>query len=89
MTHLTDDGGTVEILTGRDLMRMTDDEMDARAHRKLLARQRAAFAAVTDGRCTPACVAAVDRWGDCSCACRGAHHADAWSTDLVPMGDWG
>lgn len=79
----------LQVTSLAELMRMSDDELDARAHRKMLARQREAFDAVAAGRCSASCVAAVERWGDCSCACGGTHHADAWSTALVPMGDWG
>ena len=79
----------LEVHTLAELMAMSRDELDARAHRNLLARQREAFAAVTEARCTPACLATTDRWGECSCVCRGRHHAALWSTSLVPMGDWG
>lgn len=59
-----------------------DDWSDARAYRTLLARHWSAFAALSSGVCSAACLAASDRHGACDCICEGSYHAFPWAIDV-------
>lgn len=68
-----------------DLADLPADEPAVRAHYRLLARQRDALAALTEGRCTTACAGSANPWGACVCPCGGSHHAALWAPDLVEV----
>jgi len=53
----------------------------------LVARQVAAFYAISNGDCTPSCAAATKAHSTCVCGCDGAYHGLLWADGIAPDDD--